>query len=92
MELDWENLLDEQDGENYWESLARENYSRPKRNLGDFSNWGCMSVSTDCVAAVSRLHSYVPVALAVHGKQGTLQRYGLVPDSMNNPDCELVVS
>ena len=40
MELDWENLLDEWDGENYWESLAWENCSRPKRNLGDFSNRG----------------------------------------------------
>ena len=31
MELDWENSLDEWDGENYWERLAWENYSGPKR-------------------------------------------------------------
>ena len=59
MGLDWGNLLDEWDGENYRESLAWENCSGTKRNLGDFSNRGCTSVSTDCVAAVSRPHSCV---------------------------------
>ena len=91
MELDWEIFLDEWDGENYQESLAWENCSRPKRNLGDFSNRDCKIASADCVAAVSRPHSYVSVALAKYGKQGNLQRHGLVPDCMNNPDCELVV-
>ena len=43
------------------------------------------------MAAVSRPRSGVPVALAGYGRQGTLQRHGLVPGSMNNPDCELVV-
>ena len=38
-----------------------------------------------------RPRSGVPVALAGYEKQGTLQRHGLVPDSMNNPDYELVV-
>ena len=47
MELDWEILLDEWDGENYWERLAWENCSGPKRNLGDFSNLDCMFVSRD---------------------------------------------
>jgi len=40
---------------------------------------------------MSRLRSGVPVALVGYEKWGTLQRHGLVPDSMNNPDCELVV-
>ena len=50
-----------------------------------------MFVSRDCEAAVSKPCSGVPVVLAGHEKQGTLQRHGLVPDSTNNPDCELVV-
>ena len=91
MELDWENLLDELEGENYQERLAWENYSGPKRNLGDSSNLDCMFASRDYAAAVSRSRSGIPVALAGYGKQGTLQRHGLVPGSMNNPDCELVV-
>ena len=91
MELDQKSLVDDWDGEDYWERLAWENYSGPKRNLGNFSNPGCTSASTDYVAAVSKPHSCVPVALAEYGKQGTLQRHGLVLDSMNNRDCELVV-
>ena len=63
-----------------------------KRNLGDSSNLDCMFASRDYAAAVSKPRLGVPVALVGHGKQGTLQRHGLVPDSMNNPDCELVVS
>ena len=79
------------DGENYWESLAWENCSEPKTNLGDFSNRDCTFASKDYATAVSRPRSGVLVALVGHEKQGTLQRYDLVPDSMNNPDCELVV-
>ena len=59
--------------------------------MGNSSNLDCMFASRDCAAAVSKPHSGVPVALARHGKHGILQRHGLVPDSMNNPDCELVV-
>ena len=62
-----------------------------QENLGDSSNRDCMFVSKDYAAAVSRLRSGVPVVLTGHEKQGTLQRHDLVPDSMNNPDCELVV-
>ena len=54
MGLDWGNLLDEWDGKNYWESLAWENCSGPKKNLGDFSNRDCMFASKDYAAAVSR--------------------------------------
>jgi len=50
-----------------------------------------MFVSKDYAAAVSRPHSCVPIALGESEKQDTLQRDGSVPDSMNNPDCELVV-
>ena len=91
MEPDWENSFDDWDYGDYWENLVQENYYGPKRNLGDFANWDCMFASKDYVAAVSRPRSGVPVALAEYGKQGTLQRLGLVPDSMNNPDCEFVV-
>ena len=59
--------------------------------MGDSSNLNCMFASRDYAAAVSGPLSGVPVALAGYGKHGTLQRHGLVPDSMNNPDCELVV-
>jgi len=72
MEPNWENLLDEWDGENYWESLDWENCSGPKRNLDDFSNRDCMFASKDYAAAVSRSRSGVPVALAEYRKQGTL--------------------
>ena len=91
MELDWEKSLDDWDGGDDWRKLAQENCSGPKRNLGDFSNRDCTFASKDCITAMSRPHSYVPVALAEYGKQDTLQRHGLVSDSMNNPDCELVV-
>ena len=50
-----------------------------------------MFTSRDYVAVVNRSRSGVPVALAGYGRRDTLQRYGLVSDSMNNPDCELVV-
>ena len=52
--------------------------------MGDSSNQDCRSVSRGCEAAVSKPRSCVPVALAGHEKQGTLQKYGLVPDNMNN--------
>ena len=91
MELDWENLVEDWNGEYCWRNQAWEDYFGPKRNLGDSSNRDCMFVSRDCVVAVSRPHSYVPMVLAEYRKQGTLQRHGSVPDSMNNPDCELVV-
>ena len=74
MELDWKNSLDDWDGGDDWRNLAQENCFEPKRNLGDFSNRGCTSASTDCVEVVSRPHSCVPVALAGYEKQGTLQR------------------
>jgi len=48
-------------------------------------------VSRGCEAAVSKPRSCVPVALAGYEKLGTLQRHGLVPNNMNNTDCELVV-
>jgi len=60
--------LDEWDGENYWESLAWENCSEPKRNLGDFSYRDCMLASKDYAAAMSRPRSGVPVALAEYEK------------------------
>ena len=82
--LDWENLVEDWDGENYWESLASENCSGPKRNLADFSNRDYMFASKDYAAAMSRLHSGVPVALAEYEKHGTLQRHSSVPDCMNN--------
>jgi len=91
MELDWGNLLDEWDGENYWESLAWENYSGPKRILGDFSNRDYTFASKDYAAAVSRRRSGIPMALAEYKKQCTLQRHGSVPDSTNNPDYKLLV-
>ena len=59
--------------------------------MGDFSNRDCMFTSKDYAAAVSRPHSCVPMVLTEYEKHGTLQRHGSVPDSMNNPDCELVV-
>ena len=65
MELDWENLLDDWDGGDDWGNLAQENYSGPKRNLGDFSNRDCTFAIKDYVAAVSRPHSCVPAA---HGE------------------------
>jgi len=40
---------------------------------------------------LSRQHSCVPAVLAESEKQDTLKKYGSMPDSMNNPDCELVV-
>ena len=92
MELDWENSLDDWDGGHDWGNLAQENCSGPKRNLGDFSNRDCTFASKDFAVAVGRPHSCVPTVLGKSEKQDTLQRYGSVPDSMNNPDCELVVS
>ena len=56
--------------------------SGPRRNLGDSSNLDCMFASRNYAAAVSRPRSGVPVALAGYEKWGTLQRHGLVPDSM----------
>jgi len=91
LELDWENLFDDWDGENYWENLAWENCSGPKRSLDDFSNRDCLSVNTDCLAALSKPQSCVLTVLDESEKLDTLQKYDLVPDSMNNPDCELVV-
>ena len=91
MELDWGNLVEDWDGENCWRYQAQEDYSGPKRNLGDSSNWDCMFASKDYAAAVSRPRSRVSVVLAKHEKRGTLQRHGLVPNSKNNPNCELVV-
>ena len=49
-----------------------------------------MFVSKDYAAAMSRPRSGVPVALTGYEKQDTLQKHGL-HDSMDNPDCELVV-
>jgi len=91
MELGWEDLLDDWDGEDYWGNLAYENCSWPKRNLDDFSNQDCKFVSMDCVATVSRPHSCVPAVLAESEKQDALKKHGSVPDSMSNPDCELVL-
>ena len=71
--------------------MAWESCSRPKRSLGDFSNRDCKFASTDCVTAVSRPHLCVPAVLAESEKQDTLQKLSSVPDSMKNPDCELVV-
>ena len=47
-------------------------------------------MSRDCEAAMSKPRSGVPVVLAESRKQDTFQKHGLVPDSVNNPDCELV--
>ena len=92
MELDWKNSLDDWDGGNDWGNLAQENYSGPKRNLDDFSNRDCTFASKDYAVAVSRPHSCILGALGESEKQDTLQRHGSVPDSMNNLDCEFVVS
>ena len=91
MELDWENLLDDWNGEDCQRNQAWENCSGPKRNLGDFSNRDCKFVSKDCVAASSRPRSCVPAVLDESEKWDTLQKHGLMPDNMNNPDCGLVV-
>ena len=91
MKLDQESLLDDWDGEDCWGNQARKNYSGPKKNLGDFSNRNCKSASRDYVAASSRPHSCVPVVLDEFEKLDTLQKHGLVPDNMNNPDCGPVV-
>ena len=88
MELDWENSFDDWDDGDYWGNLAQENFSGPKRNLGDFSNQDCTFASKDYAAAVSRPHSCVPAALGESEKQDTLQKHGSVPDSMNIPDCD----
>ena len=90
MGLDWENVVEDWDGENCQKNQAWEDCSGPKRNLGDSSNRDCMFASKDYAATMRRPRSGIPVALAEYRKQGTLQRYGSVPDSMNNPDCELV--
>ena len=63
MTLDWESLLDDLDGEHCWGNCAWESYSGSKRNLGDFSNRDCISTSRDYLAALSRLHSCVPIIL-----------------------------
>ena len=63
MMLDWENLIDDLNGEHCWGNWVWENCSDSKRNLGDFSNRGCMSVSWDCFAALSRPRSCVPTIL-----------------------------
>jgi len=84
--LDRENLVEDWDGENYLKNVAWKNCYG-----GDFSNRDCTFVSTDYVAAVSRPHSCVLEVLAESEKHDTLQKHGSVPDSMNNPDCELVV-
>ena len=91
MGLDWEKVVEEQDGESCWGNWAWEDCLGPRRNSDNSSNRDCMSVSRGCEAAVSKPRSCVPVALVGHGKQGTLRRHGSVPDNMNNPDCELVV-
>ena len=59
--------------------------------MGDSSNLDCMFASKNYEAVVSRPRLGVPVALTGYEKQDTLQRHDLVPDSMNNQDCELVV-
>ena len=91
MELDWKNLLDDWDGEDCWRNWAWKNCLGPKRNSGDFSNPDCKSASRDCVAASSRSRSCIPAVLDEFEKWDTLQKYDLVPDNMNNPNCELVV-
>ena len=78
MELDRENLVEDWDGENCCRNQAWEDCSGPK-SLGDSNNRDCMFASKDYAAAVSRPRSGVPLALAGYGKQGTLQRHGLVP-------------
>ena len=92
MELDWKNLPDDWDGENCWRNQAWEDCSGPKRSLGDFSNQDYKFASRDCLATISRPHLCVLAVLTVSRKQDTPQKRGMVPDSMNNPDCELVVS
>ena len=91
MMLNWESLLDDLDGEYCWGNWAWENCSDSKRNSGDFSNRDCKSASMDYFAALSRPHSCVLVVLDELEKWDTLRKHGLVPDNMNNPDCELVV-
>ena len=72
MELDWENLLDNWDGEDYWRNQAQENCSGPKRNSGDFFNRDCKSASKDCVAASSGPRSCVLAVLDESKKWDTL--------------------
>jgi len=50
------------------------------------------STSKDCVATLSWLHSCVSAVLDESEKWDSLRKHGLVPDNMNNPDYELVVS
>ena len=85
--VDWQNLLEDWDGEYYWRNWAWENCSGPKKNSGDFSNRDCKSVSRDYFTTLSRPHSCVPVIIDEFEKKGTLQKYGLVPDNMNNLNC-----
>ena len=66
MRLDWENVVEDWDGENYWRNQAWEDCSGPKRNLGDSSNRDCMFASKDYAAAVSKPRSDVPVAQHVY--------------------------
>ena len=72
MGLDWENLVEDWDGENCWRNQAWEECSGPKRNLGDSSNRDYTFASKDYVVAVSRTHSCVPVALGESEKLDTL--------------------
>ena len=48
-------------------------------------------MSRDYSAALSRQHSCVLVVIDEFEKLGTLKKYGLIPDNMNNPDCVSVV-
>ena len=64
MELDWENLVEDWDGENCWINQAWEDCSGPKKNLGDSSNRDCTFAIKDYAVAVSRPCLGVLAALA----------------------------
>ena len=59
MELDWENLLDDWDGEDCWRNWAWENCSGPKRNSG-YSPTGIVRLRVGIVLRprVGRVHVF----------------------------------
>jgi len=62
MKHNWESLLDDWIGEDCWENWAWENCSGP-REIWVISPTGIVSMSRDCVTALSMLNSCVPTIL-----------------------------
>ena len=80
-------MINDSNGEHCWGNWAWEDCSSFKRNSSDFSNRGCMSVSRNCFAALSKPHSCVPAIPGELERLDILQKDGSVPDNMYNPDC-----